>query len=133
MEQSQLSKIVKVLAMAYPYFFKDMSEEDIMSLTLLYRQKLKNYDYPIVAKAIDEIITNNKFMPSLAEVLDECNRQQRIFYKKKIDLMYEHGYFRTEEEYGKCLTWLFEERPIIPEWLKKEMLNYSETKQIKEN
>ena len=91
MEQSQLSKVIKVLTMSYPYFFKDMNEEDIISLTLLYKQKLKDFEYPIVAKAIDVIITNNKFMPSLAEILDECNRQKRIYYKTVIDEMYKNN------------------------------------------
>lgn len=130
MEQSQLSKIIKVLTMSYPYFFKDMNEDDILSLTLLYKQKLKDYEYPIVAKAIDVIITNNKFMPSLAEIIDECNRQKRIYYKKVIDEMYKNKYFSTDQEYGKALTWLFEEKPIIPTWLQQDIIKFKNQKQI---
>ena len=132
MEQSSLSKIMAMLKIAYPYYFKELKEreEDSRAFISLYSQKLKDYEYPIVAKAINVIITNNKFMPSLAEILDECNRQKRIYYKTVIDEMYKSKYFATDQEYGKALTWLFEEKPIIPSWLQQDIIKFKNQKQI---
>lgn len=137
MEQSSLSKIMAMLKIAYPYYFKELKEreEDSRAFISLYSQKLKDYEYSIAAKAINVIITNNKFMPSLAEILDECNRQKRIYYKTVIDEMYKKKYFTTDQEYGKALTWLFEEKPIIPSWLQQDIIKFKNQKQIemKEN
>ena len=132
MEQSSLSKIMAMLKIAYPYYFKELKEreEDSRAFISLYSQKLKDYEYPIAAKAINVIITNNKFMPSLAEILDECNRQKKIYYKTVIDEMYKNKYFTTDQEYGKALTWLFEEKPIIPSWLQQDIIKFKNQKQI---
>lgn len=130
MEQSYLSKIMAVLKIAYPYYFKEMEEEDSRAFLSLYSKKLKDFEYQVAAKAIDEIITKSKFMPTLSEVLEECNRQKRIYYKTVIDEMYKSKYFATDQEYGKALTWLFEEKPIIPSWLQQDIIKFKNQKQI---
>lgn len=132
MEQSKFIKLMTMLKIAYPYYFKEMTKEESVAFLQLYSSYLKEYDYTVALKAIQKIIIDSNFMPTISEVVKECDRQQRIYYKNKIDLMYKEKYF-TDEEYGKCLTWLFEERPLIPGWLKEEVLNYSETKQIENN
>jgi hypothetical protein len=132
MEQSNLSKIFKALKLAYPYYFKNLTEEDSTMFLQLYYSKLKKYRYEIISKAIDNIITNNDFMPSLAEVLKECDKQSKAYYKNQLEKMYAYGYFKTDEEYGKAVMWLLEERPIIPEWLKKDVDNFIETNTIKQ-
>lgn len=131
MEQSHLSKVMAVLKVAYPYYFRKLNEEESRAFLSIYGKKLKDYEYSIVAKAIDVIITKSEFMPTISEVLTECDRQKRIYYKSIIDEMYKQKYFKTDQEYGKALTWLFEEKPIIPEWLKKDVIAYSNQKQLK--
>jgi hypothetical protein len=127
MEQSNFSKIVNAMKVAYPYYFKDLSKEDSTMFLQLYYNKLKKYRYEIVAKAIDNIITNNNFMPTLAEVIKECNNEMKIYYKNYLEQMYAKGYFKTDEEYGKAVMWLLEEKPLIPEWLKNDVDKYIET------
>lgn len=132
MEQSNLSKIFKALKLAYPYYFKTLTEEDSTMFLQLYYSKLKKYRYEIVSNAIDNLITTNDFMPSLAEVIKECDRQSKYYYKETLEKMYKQGYFKTDEEYGKAIMWLLEDKPIIPEWLKTDVDKFIETTKIKQ-
>lgn len=126
MEQLNFSKIVNVLRIAYPYYFKDMEKESTIMFNQLYYSKLKRYDYVVVSNAINNIIENSEFMPTIAEIIAECDKETRKLYKIKIDKMYSNGYFKTDQEYGKALQWLFEEKPIIPSWLLDEIKGYEE-------
>ena len=124
MEQSYLNKVFAILKVAYPYYFKEISEEESMAFINLYTKKLSKYDAEVVIDVVDSIITTSKYMPSLSEIIEKCEFQSRKKYKKKLDLMYKNGYFKTDEEYGKALMWLYEEEPIIPEWLKIDMSKF---------
>jgi hypothetical protein len=126
MEQSNFSKIVNVLRIAYPYYFKDMEKESTIMFNQLYYSKLKKYDYVVVSSAINKIIEKSEFMPTIAEILTECDKETRRLYKIKIDKMYANGFFKTDQEYGKALQWLFEDKPIIPNWLLEEINGYKE-------
>ena len=126
MEQLNFSKIVNVLRIAYPYYFKDMEKESTIMFNQLYYSKLKKYDYVVVSNAINNIIENSEFMPTIAEIMAECDKETRKLYKIKIDKMYSNGYFKTDQEYGKALQWLFEDKPIIPSWLLEEIKGYEE-------
>lgn len=126
MEQSNFSKIVNVLRIAYPYYFKDMEKESTIMFNQLYYSKLKKYDYVVVSSAINKIIEKSEFMPTIAEILTECDKETRKLYKLKIDKMYANGFFKTDQEYGKALQWLFEDKPIVPNWLLEEINGYEE-------
>ena len=126
MEQLNFSKIVNVLRIAYPYYFKDMEKESTIMFNQLYYSKLKKYDYIVVSSAINKIIEKSEFMPTIAEILTECDKETRRLYKIKIDKMYANGYFKTDQEYGKALQWLFEDKPIVPNWLLEEINVYEE-------
>ena len=126
MEQLNFSKIVNVLRIAYPYYFKDMEKESTIMFNQLYYSKLKKYDYVVVSSAINKIIEKSEFMPTIAEILTECDKETRRLYKIKIDKMYANGFFKTDQEYGKALQWLFEDKPIIPNWLLEEINGYEE-------
>ena len=126
MEQLNFSKIVNVLRIAYPYYSKDMEKESTIMFNQLYYSKLKRYDYVVVSNAINNIIENSEFMPTIAEIMAECDKETRKLYKIKIDKMYSNGYFKTDQEYGKALQWLFEDKPIIPSWLLEEIKGYEE-------
>lgn len=130
MEQSHFANLIKTLEVAYPYYFKDLSKDNAVAFMQLYYSNLKKYRYEIGAKAINNIITTHDFMPSLAEVLKECDKQSKYYYKETLEAMYKQGYFKTDEEYGKAVMWLLEEKPLIPEWLKKDIDKFIETSKI---
>lgn len=128
MEQSSFSKLISVLTIIYPYYFKEMSKEQTISFSQLYYSKLKKYSYQVAAKAVDEIITKNNYMPTLAELIQECEKQYRLINRLKIDELYKRGYFKNDEEYGKAMMWLLEENSVVPSWLQDEMKKIGDIK-----
>lgn len=129
MEQSHLNKLVKVLTLAYPYYFKEMNKEDLVIFNQFYYSKLKNYDYNTVARAIDKIISTNKYMPTMAEIISACDNGKKEYYKNVLKAMNEDGYFKTEREYTKAVTWLLE-ASLIPTWLKEDIDKFIEKSKI---
>ena len=132
MEQSSFSKVVSVLKVAYPHYFKSLDKESSTAFLKLYYDHLKKYRYEIVAKAIDNIIKTHDYMPSLAEVLRECDNESKLYYRDILKEMYVKGYFKTDEEYGKAVMWLLEDKPLIPEWLKNDIDKFIEKGTIKQ-
>ena len=132
MKQSNLSKIFQAFKIAYPYYFKNLDEEDSKMFLQFYYSKLKKYRYEIVSKAIDNLITTHEFMPSLAEVIRECDKESKFYYREVLEKMYRENYFKTDEEYGKAVMWLLEDKPLIPEWLKNDIDKFIEAGTIKQ-
>lgn len=128
MEQSSFSKIMKVLQISYPYYFKNLDEETSLAFVQLYYSKLKKYRYEIVAKAIDNLITTSEFMPTIAEVIKECDKQFKNYYREILEKMYKDNYFKNDNEYGKAIMWLLEDKPIIPNWLMNDINTFIDTK-----
>lgn len=129
MEQSSFSKIMKVLQIAYPYYFKNIDEETSIAFLKLYYSKLKKYRYEIVAKAVDSLITTNEYMPTLAEVIKECDKEYKNYYRKVLEEMYKDNYFANDNEYGKAVMWLLEDKPIIPSWLLGDINTFIDCKE----
>ncbi len=122
MEQSYLNKIIATLKVAYPYFFKDMSEDEAIAFITLYTKKLSKYEPNIVITAIDKIITSSKFMPSIAEVLEKCDEEKSKNNQDIISKMIDDNYFKNQQEINKAVSWLDE--GVIPQWFKKDMEKY---------
>ena len=97
MEQSYLNKIIATLKVAYPYFFKDMSEDEAIAFITLYTKKLSKYEPNIVITAIDKIITSSKFMPSIAEVLEKCDEEKSKNNQDIISKMIDDNYFKNQQ------------------------------------
>lgn len=129
MEQSSFSKIMKVLQISYPYYFKNLDEETSLAFLQLYYSKLKKYRYEIVAKAIDNLITTSEFMPTIAEVIKECDKQFKNYYRDILEKMYKANYFKNDNEYGKAIMWLLEDKPIMPNWLMNDINKFIEIKE----
>lgn len=123
MEQSKLiSVIIAKLKIAYPYYFKDLTDEEFAGLFSLYQEELIGYNEETITSAIKYIIRQNKFMPTIKEILDECEKhktnKQNYIIKKMIDA----GYFHDANEIDK--TYRFIEQGIIPDWLLNDMKKY---------
>ena len=130
MEQLYFNKLIKALTVAYPYYFKDMDKENAILFNQLYYSKLKKYDYQVAAKAIDNIITNSNYMPTLAEIIKECDKEYKNYNKLRIEQLYKQGYFKSDEEFGKAMMWLLEDKPLIPNWLENDMKKITDIKLI---
>lgn len=123
MEQSKLINSVMVrLKLAYPSYFNTLSNEELIILTKVYQEELSSFNENTLTKAIKNIIRNSKYMPTLKDILDECNKFKNHNLNAIIERMKREGYFKNANEIDKIYQWLNE--GIIPEWLKNEMKKY---------
>ena len=128
MEKSYLNKIFAILKVTYPYYFKDLSEEESVGFISLYASKLNDYEQCVVERAIDKLITTSKFMPSLSEIIEMCEQERLKFRQLIVNKMINNNYFKSPEEITKAIHWL--ETGIIPDWFMKEMRKSGYREQI---
>ena len=115
MKTIEFTKEMKLLAISYD---KDFTEETIN----FWYQNFKNINKDIFTKAVKKAITNNKYMPSIAELLDICKKEQKNAKVLVLEKMKSDNYFKTSKEYEKVIKWI--EKDITPEWLLNDMKNY---------
>ena len=114
MKAIEFTKEMKILTMS---FNNDFTEETLE----LWYQHFMNINITIFKKAIQESIITKKYMPTIAELLEICKKEQINLKLSILDMMAQNGYFKTEQEYQKTIKWL--EKDITPEWLLKDMQN----------
>jgi len=123
MEKSKVvGKIVARLKIAYPYYFEKMTNEDLVTLSVMYTEELKNYSDLTIENSIKEIIRNSKYMPALSEILEECEKQKHLNQNAIVQKMIEDNYFKDSSEIAK--TYHFIETGCIPSWLLEDMKKY---------
>lgn len=115
MKPIEFTKDMKILSISYN---KDFDEETINH----WYKYFKNINKDIFSKAVNKVIANNKYMPSIAELLDICNKEQKNIKVLVLERMKNDNYFKTTKEYEKAIKWL--DKDINPEWLLNDMKNY---------
>ena len=115
MKPIEFTKEMKILSISYN---KDFDEETIN----YWYKHFKNINKDIFTKAINKAIANNKYIPSIAELLEICNKEQKNVKLIVLEKMKNDNYFKTSKEYEKVITWI--EKDITPEWLLNDMKNY---------
>lgn len=86
MEQSKLiSIVIAKFKITYPYYFKDLTDEDFLGLVSLYQEELGSFHPIALLNAIKVIIRNNKFMPTLADIIDEYRKSLKNYYIEVIE------------------------------------------------
>lgn len=123
MERSKLiSILIAKLKVAYPYYFKNLNNEEFLQMTKMYQEELKIYDVNTMDLVIKNIIKNYDFMPSLKEVIDEFDKIRLDRKYDVIEKMKEDGYFKSPKELDKIYKFL--EDGIIPSWFLEDMKKY---------
>lgn len=123
MEQSKLvSTIIAKFKIAYPYYFKDLTLEELAGLVSMYQEELSVYSELILSIAVKSIIRKNKFMPTLKEIIDACELCRVTQKNITIEKMIKAGYFKDSREIDKAYK--FVEEGIIPKWLLEDMKKY---------
>ena len=131
MEQSKLISIVIArFKIAYPYYFKNLSNEELIAMISMYSEELYMYDEKTLLSAIKSIIRNNKFMPTLNEIIEECEKQKKYKNNVVIERMIADGYFKDSKEIDK--TYKLLESGVIPSWLLNDMKKYGYSEMIQE-
>ena len=123
MEQSKLiSVFIAKLKVAYPNYFKDLSNEQMIDLITLYQDMLGEYNEQTLNQVAKEIIKTKKYMPSVSEIIELCDNTKTQTRNEIVEKMIEDGYFKDPREIDKIYLWLSE--GIIPGWFKKDMMKY---------
>lgn len=123
MEQSQLAKIIAVLKVSYPYYFKDLDKSDVLGMISIYKQQFKEFHISSLANSINLLIKKCKFMPTIAEIYEECEKQQTNLYRCILE-----NNSNIQESRKKYLLdmvdWYCVSAHIMPLELKNEILGY---------
>ena len=133
MNTKGISTLIATFKIAYPYFFKESTKEEITALSRIYQEHLNCYNEKTLANVAKKIIATKKFMPSISELIEACEKEKEFMRNEILELMKVDGYFkkgdygeldRTQEEknYTKALIWA--ERNLLPNWLKEDMKYY---------
>ena len=86
MVQSKLiSIVIAKFKIAYPYYFKDLTDEEFLGLVSMYQEELGSFHPIALLNAIKVIIRNNKFMPTLADIIDEYRKSLKNYYIEVIE------------------------------------------------
>lgn len=133
MNTTGISTLIATFKIAYPYFFKESTKEEITALSRIYQEHLSCYNEKTLANVAKKIIATKKFMPSISEIIEACEKEKEFMRNEILELMKVDGYFKkgdygeldhTQEErnYTKALMWA--ERNLLPNWLKEDMKYY---------
>lgn len=133
MNTKGISTLIATFKIAYPYFFKESTKEEITALSRIYQEHLSCYNEKTLANVAKKIIATKKFMPSISEIIEACEKEKEFMRNEILELMKVDGYFKkgdygeldhTQEErnYTKALMWA--ERNLLPNWLKEDMKYY---------
>lgn len=134
MEKSKLiGSLIIRLKTAYPYYFRDLKEEETLGMYAMYEEELSQYNEETLTSVIKEIIRTSKYMPSLNEIIEQCEKSRVHQTNKIVELMWQDGYFKrgaygelddsqAYRNYNKTLKFI--EEGIIPDWLKQDMKEY---------
>ena len=115
MSEIEFLKVIKILQASY---LKDFDEDTIK----IWYIQFKDIKYNILLNAVTSIVRKNKYMPSISEILEECDNASNKVKYDILEKMKKSNYFKTSLEYEKANKWL--EKNIIPEWFKNDMKLY---------
>ena len=133
MNTKGISTLIATFKIAYPYFFKESTKEEITALSRIYQEHLNCYNEKTLANSTRKLIAIKKFMPSISEIIEACEKEKEFMRNEILELMKVDGYFKKgdygeldhiqeERNYTKALIWA--EKNLLPSWLKEDMKYY---------
>lgn len=133
MNTKGISTLIATFKIAYPYFFKESTKEEITALSRIYQEHLSRYNEKTLVNVAKKLIATKKFMPSISEIIEACEKEKEFMRNEILELMKADGYFKKgdygeldhiqeERNYTKALMWA--ERKLLPNWLKEDMKYY---------
>lgn len=115
MEVEDFIEHITYLCMAYN---KEFNEEQCM----VWYDNFKQVKSENLARAIKKIIKANKFYPTIAELLEECEKVESNYQSAIVEKMINDGYFHNHREIEKAYHFI--ETGLIPKWFLKDMKKY---------
>lgn len=74
MTRAETSKIMAILRVAYPGYYKDISDADAKAAVNLWHTEIGHHPYKLVKAAIYSCIATSKWPPTVAEINEEIAR-----------------------------------------------------------
>lgn len=71
MQRNEIVIILKKLKLAYPRFYADISKEDAQNTIVLWEDMFKGDDGQLVMAAVNNLIANFKYPPTIADIKEE--------------------------------------------------------------
>jgi len=123
--------------------FKDMmhsvttiySRPDLDRETLrIWWSKLERYEFMVVSKAFDRYVNNNKFMPTISDILDICRLQEPKEFVKALPRHFTEQEIRNNHDKMKRVASEIASRPTAdPKAWARRILNDLEKGRYKNN
>lgn len=101
MTKTEAAKILAVLKVAYPNYYKNITPEEAQGAIGLWARQFKDIPYELINIAVNKLIAINIFPPSIAEVRNKLSEM----YHEAIGLLLTNDY---SEARRKQLTWIAE-------------------------
>ena len=126
MRIEELVKGLNFLGLAYGKEYSQLECQQVYEF-------VKEYNYDTFIKATKEIIRTSKFLPKIADLIENCEKFKNSGNKEVIDYMRNVGYFKysaygeiTDEHasrnYDKAIRFI--ETGIIPDWFQEDLDYY---------
>lgn len=121
MSEVEFLHCMKILQSSYG---KNFDEETIK----VWYTYFKSIQYQVFVQSINKIVVQSKFVPSIAELLETCQKEKKTNRTNILKLMQQENYFKNMDEYAKAIKWIEEDN--IPEWFIKDLLTYNKKIQL---
>ena len=116
MKKEDFASIMKTMGIV---FGKEITEE----LLMIYYEVFKDEEVTSFKNAAKKILKTNKYFPTIAELVKECEVQKTENKYTILDFMKSKGYFKESgypiSEYEKARNWI--ETGVVPKWFEKDM------------
>ena len=105
MKKNEILMMLSLLKVAYPNFYKDVSQEGIEQTTILYQEMFKDFDTKLVLLAVKELINNFKYPPTIADIKEKIYQLTNVEDKSASELWecllkaIRNGSYGSEQEF----------------------------------
>lgn len=117
-----ISSLIAKFKIAYPYYFEKLTDEEFVGLLALYNDQLSMYSPEALENTFNTIVRRSKFMPTIQEIIEECEKYKTNKKLYIVEVMKKAGYFKADCEIEKTIHFIEENN--IPEWLLNDMKKY---------
>lgn len=107
MDTRETMKIMAVLKAAYPRYYQNAPEEELRQAAALWETMLGEYPYELVAKAVKALIASEKFVPTIADVIEKIQLITSPAALGEVEAWglvkraIKNGYYHSKEEYDR--------------------------------
>lgn len=120
-----ISGLIAKFKIAYPYYFEKLTDEEFVGLVSLFNDQLSMYSYEALENTFNTIVRRSKFMPTIQEIIEECEKFKTNKKLYIVEVMKNAGYFKADCEIEKTIHFIEENN--IPEWLLRDMKKFGYT------